>query len=326
MTNDDAGVVIIGRNEGERLIACLASVRAITTSIVYVDSGSTDGSVSAAGRAGIYVILLDSSKPFSAARARNEGFTALKTLKPNVRFVQFIDGDCVLVPGWLDTALSFVEKRPDIAVVCGRRREINPSGSIYNQLFDLEWDTPIGEAAACGGDALVRTQAFETVGGFCSHIIAGEEPELCIRLRERGWKIWRLDADMTRHDAAMTRLGQWWLRSVRSGYGCAEVMRLHRHSPYRLWGRAVPSAILWGGLLPAAILVASLLHPVFLFLIFIYLFQIFRIAIKTTTPPSIAWAYGILTMIAKFAQLQGIAKFYFRYALGRTSKLIEYKR
>ena len=153
-------------------------------------------SVTAARQIGAFVVILDLSKPFTAARARNEGVGALKALRRSVRFVQFVDGDCTLANDWIDKAFTFIAQREDVAVVCGRRRERYPRASIYNLLFDLEWDTPVGEFPACGGDALVRLKAFDAVGGFRPQLIAGEEPELCVRLRERGWKIWRLDAEM----------------------------------------------------------------------------------------------------------------------------------
>ena len=241
----DIGVVAIGRNEGKRLIRCLASVKSTAGQIVYVDSGSSDGSISAAEEVGAFVLALDLTRPFTAARARNEGFAALKELSPDVRFVQFVDGDCVVVDDWLGKARGFIEQQKDVAVVCGRRREQHPTASVYNLLCDLEWDTPIGEALACGGDALVRTEAFEAVGGFRPQLIAGEEPEMCLRMRERGWRIWRLDADMTRHDAAMSRFGQWWARAIRCGYAYAEVSRLHRISPIGIWRRETVRAIFW---------------------------------------------------------------------------------
>jgi GT2 family glycosyltransferase len=326
MVQLDVGVVVIGRNEGERLVACLSSVRAITDHFVYVDSGSTDGSVVFARRIGARVVLLDMSRPFSAARARNEGFAALKTLRPDIRFVQFVDGDCILVGDWIENALKFAEGRTNVAVICGRRRELYPTASIYNRLSDLEWDTPVGEALACGGDALVRADAFEAAGGFCPEIIAGEEPELCIRLREKGWKIWRIDAEMTQHDAAMTRFAQWWLRCVRTGYGCAQVSRLHRHSPFRLWKGAIPSAIFWGGVLPAAIIIGGIVHPLLLWGVLIYPLQACKIAVRKQTSLMISWAYGVFTVLGKFPQSQGIIKFYLRSSLGLASELIEYKR
>ncbi len=325
MIQNDVGVVVIGRNEGERLVACLSSVKAITADVVYVDSGSTDESVTFARQIGVHVVLLDLSRPLSAARARNEGFAALKTLRPDIRFVQFVDGDCILASGWIETALKFANQRTDVAIVCGRRRELHPTASIYNQLFDMEWDTPVGETHACGGDALVRVEALEAAGGFCPTVIAGEEPELCIRLREKGWKIWRIDAEMTQHDAAMTRFGQWWLRSVRTGYGCAQVSRLHRNSPFRLWKGAIPSAIFWGSVLPAFVILGGLVHPLLFWLALIYPLQACKIALRRQTSTMISWAYGVFTVLGKFPQSLGIIKFYLGWSLGLPSRLIEYK-
>jgi len=325
MIPDDIGVVAIGRNEGRRLAECLASVKSITENVVYVDSGSTDGSVALAKRLGAHVVELNLAQPFTAARARNEGFAAIKELWPCTRFVQFVDGDCVLVQGWMHVALAFIEQHKDVAIVCGRRRERHPTASVYNQLLDMEWNTPVGETYACGGDALVRVGAFETVGGFRPWVVAGEEPELCVRLRQLGWKIWRLDAEMTRHDAAMTRLGQWWVRSVRTGYGCAQISRIHRASGLPIWRRAIASAVVWGGLVPAIVGLGALIHPVVLCCAAIYPIQACRIAIRHGINSPGSGLYAIFTVTAKFAQLLGIAKFYWRSWRGQTVQLIEYK-
>jgi len=325
MSLEDIGVVVIGRNEGERLLRCLESVRVITGNTVYVDSGSTDGSVPAARQVGASVVTLDLSHPFTPARARNKGFTALKALRPSIRFVQFVDGDCILRHSWIDRALAFIEQRKDVAIVCGRRRELHPSASVYNRLFDLEWDTPIGEASACGGDALVRVKAFEAVGGFRPQLIAGEEPELCVRLRADGWKIWRLDAEMTEHDAAMTHFSQWWLRNVRSGYGFAEVSRLHRTSTLRIWKRAILSAIFWAGFLPAIFIILCFIHPLFIYGGLIYPLEICWIAIRRGATSGAVWVYAVFTMLGKFAQLRGILRFYWRWWRAEPVQLIEYK-
>jgi GT2 family glycosyltransferase len=325
MIPNDIGVVAIGRNEGQRLLDCLASVKSETGYIVYVDSGSSDGSISAAQQAGAIVVRLDSTQPFTAARARNEGFAALKAVRPDIRFVQFLDGDCTLVRGWLEKALAFIEQRKDTAIVCGRRRERHPTASFYNQLCDFEWDTPIGEALACGGDALVRVESFEAVGGFRPQLIAGEEPELCVRLREEGWKIWRLDAEMTQHDAAMTRFGQWWVRTVRGGHAFAEVSWLHRTSPFGIWRREITRAVLWGGILPATVCLGALIRPVVLWGALIYCLQICRIAISRGPTLSMPWKYALFATLAKVAELQGVLKFWWRQWGRPTVALIEYK-
>jgi GT2 family glycosyltransferase len=322
---DDIGVVAIGRNEGKRLVACLVSLKSDSHNIIYVDSGSSDGSVMAAEQLGVGVVTLDLTRPFTAARARNEGFAALRKISPNVRFVQFIDGDCILVHDWLDKAHSFIENRSDIAIVCGRRRERHPTESLYNRFCDIEWDTPIGETLACGGDALVRAEAFEAVGGFRASLIAGEEPELCLRLRKAGWKIWRLNAEMTRHDAAMTRIGQWWMRAVRCGYAYAEVSRLHKSSQQGIWRRETKRAVFWAGVLPLIICLGTLISPAALGGALAYPLQICRIAIARGVSTSQSWTYALFATVAKFAEFQGIMRFYWREFGRQTASPIEYK-
>jgi GT2 family glycosyltransferase len=326
MSSEDLGVVAIGRNEGDRLVACLTSI--IDTDgpkVVYVDSGSIDGSIAFAEQIGASVVELDLTQPFTAARARNEGFSALRSRRPNLRFIQFIDGDCGLAPGWLAEARAFIEQRNDVAVVFGRRRERHPEASIYNYLCDLEWNTPIGEAVACGGDALVRVEAFQAVGGFRSELIAGEEPELCVRLREKGWKIWRLDAEMTEHDAGMTRFQQFWIRAVRAGYAYANVSWIHRNSAQGIWRRETLRAVFWAGLLPAAIALGTLLHPAALLGLSVYFVQICRIALRDKSPSYRPSVRALLLTLSKFAEFQGILKFLWRKRRHGAATLIEYK-
>src|SRR5262249_3908521 len=147
-------------------------------------------------------IELGSEVPFTAARTRNSGFKILREIAPDVRYVQFVDGDCELIAGWVERAVSFAELHADVGAVCGRRRERYPDRTVYNWLCEREWDQPPGETKACGGDVVMRVDAFEAVRGFRDTLIAGEEPELCVRLRAAGWRVWRLDAEMTIHDAA----------------------------------------------------------------------------------------------------------------------------
>ena len=191
------GIVIIGRNEGERFQNCIRSLQGRADRVVYVDSGSTDNSVSWAKEAGFQVETLPADRPFTAARARNAGYRRLVQQFPDTVFIQFMDGDCQLNAGWLDASLDFLKNHPEVAVAFGRRREQFPDATIYNAMCDLEWNTPIGERQECGGDCLIRRAAFDEAGGYRDDLIAGEEPEMCLRLREKGWRIWRLDAEMT---------------------------------------------------------------------------------------------------------------------------------
>jgi GT2 family glycosyltransferase len=324
------GIVIIGRNEGNRLRLCLAGVHEFATRVVYVDSGSTDGSPAAAREMGVHVVQLETDVPFTAARARNAGARRLTEVAPSVELVQFVDGDCEVEPGWLTRAAEELDARPDVAVVFGRRRERFPEASIYNRLCDLEWNTPIGEATECGGDAMMRLAPFQQVGGYDSNLIAGEEPELCVRLRDKGWKLLRIDAPMTRHDAAMMRFGQWWRRNLRAGHAFAEGSDMHGNQPSRHWVKQARSNWAWGLALPAGALIlaystrgASVAAAIVLYMALglkVYL-------ARRESPRGTGYAalYAAACVVAKVPQSWGQLGFWAGRVVGRRASLIEYK-
>ncbi len=310
------GAVVIGRNEGARLVRCLASLQDQTGRIVYVDSGSDDDSVAAARDAGAQVVLLDTDQPFTAARARNAGLDQLAAGPTPPAFVQFIDGDCELQPGWTDTALAFLLAEPKVAVACGRRRERFPDASVYNRLIDAEWDTPIGEARACGGDSVMRIQAVRDAGGFNAALIAGEEPELCLRLRDAGWKVWRLETEMTLHDADITRFSQWWQRNRRTGHAYAEGAGLHgghniaRRRRALIWGMGVPLAATLGLAVTPWALAILLLWPV----------QVLRLIRR-----GMGRERALFTTLGKIPEAVGVVGYHLRRLRGGQNTLIEYK-
>jgi len=327
--NQRIGVVVIGRNEGQRLRRCLASLIGQASPIVYVDSGSTDGSVEHARSVGVEVIDLDLSRPFTAARARNEGLRRLLQLQPDTAFVQFIDGDCQVSGGWLDIAGLTLEADPKLAAVAGRRREQFADATVYNRLCDIEWNTPVGDAAACGGDALMRVAAVESVSGYDPDVIAAEDDDLCVRMRGKGWKVRRIDADMTLHDAAMTTVHQWWRRAQRSGHAFGQVHDKHRSGPIAHFRREHRSVIVWGGLLP---LIALLLTPVYGLgiglLVLAFGFLSWRVARHMKSRGfggGDAWRYGIHCSLAKVPQFVGLARWKFCRWRSRQPVIIEYK-
>jgi len=214
-------VVVIGRNEGKRLVRCLESVMAMRLEggfeVIYVDSGSSDDSIARARAMGARVLEVASERP-TAALGRNTGLAAVTS-----PFVFFLDGDTILSPEFAAKALARLEAEPQLAVVCGHRRETAPEKSIYNRVLDLDWQFPPGEARYCGGDAIMRTAVLAEVGAFRVDLIAGEEPELCHRIRRAGYHIRHLDLAMTGHDLNITSFRAYWLRCFRAGHGYAEV-------------------------------------------------------------------------------------------------------
>ena len=336
------GIVVIGRNEGDRLKRCIRSlVDQNVEFIIYVDSGSTDDSVAFSLSQGVIVEELDSSVPFTMARGRNIGFARLISLWPNIPYIQFVDGDCEVDLNWISHGISFLNSHPQVVSICGFRSERNPDASLYNRLIDLEWQGPIGKILACGGDALYRTQEFKNSGGFNPTMIAGEEPELCVRLRRAGGLIWRLDLPMTRHDADMHRFAQWWKRSVRCGHAYAEGFALHGVYPEHHKRKPLFSSLLYGLVLPVitvSLAIAGVITTsstlfflsatcgmltMFAFARAGYASYRYRRSLNNSMQESLL--YAVFTMLAKFPESQGALLYVRNRILGRVSTLIEYQ-
>lgn len=317
------GVVVIGRNEGQRLEGALRSVLSLGVPFVYVDSRSTDRSVKVARELGADVLVLDDSRRINASRARNEGFEALLARFPAIEFVQFLDGDSVLAPGWLAVATEVLDANPEAAFVCGRLRELGRSDNLFRRLCDMEWHCEPGEHGDCGGIGMIRVSAFRGVGGFDESLIAGADPALYARLRGLGWNVVTVAEAMGTHDSGMESLRQWWTRSVKGGYA-------YGHA--RLWGgwrRERLSAVAWGAVLPAGVLLTSaLVGPYALWLLLAYPAQAVRIWIgpaKRAFSPLDRWLYAWSCVALKFPQALGVATFEWRRLRRTHGRLIQYK-
>ena len=321
-----AGAVVIGRNEGDRLKRCIQSLQHQVDLLVYVDSGSTDGSAEWVREQGIPVVSLDLAVPFTAARARNEGFDYLMQETEMMEYVFFVDGDCEVCPDWLEQAMAFLDENSQVGVVCGRRRERYPEATIYNRLCDDEWNTPIGEARACGGDSVMRVRAFNLVSGFRPDVIAGEEPELCFRLRKQGWQVWRIDHDMTLHDAALEKFPQWWKRMERGGYAYVLGALLHGRSAEKFRIRESARILFWGGGLPIFGLIASFVSPIAWLCLLAYPVLWIKILLSCSVKP-IKWRAlsSAFLVMAKFPEFVGGSRCLFDKLTQKKAKIIEYK-
>jgi len=333
MTPDSAhnlAIVAIGRNEGERLKSCLRAATIGAKTVVYVDSGSTDGSAAFARSMRCAVVELNPDLPFSAARARNEGFALAMTIDPGVEAVQFLDGDCTLVESWQNQGRAALATRPDVGIVCGHVREIHPEASIYNRLFDLEWRQPPGEIDACGGIFMVRPGVFMALGGFRPEVIAAEDNEFCVRVRRSGQKILLLDTGMVWHDAAMKRFSEWWRRTRRTGHAYAQVAALHGDSEERYFVSDCRRVWIWGLLIPATALGLALVTRGWsLLLLAAYPLQFAWIVLKGRKrgwSAGDAMIYAYFTVISKFPAVEGMIAFYSRRLRGKAPTIMEHKK
>jgi cellulose synthase/poly-beta-1,6-N-acetylglucosamine synthase-like glycosyltransferase len=329
---DLVSVVVIGRNEGERLRRCLQSVFAMThpgftLQVVYVDSGSTDGSIALAEAEGAQAIALTPERP-SAALGRNAGWQAARG-----SIILFLDGDTVLHPDFVAASLPEFSD-PALAAVWGHRRELHPEQSIFNRTLDLDWIYAPGVTPYCGGDALFRRSVLAQTDGFDPTLIAGEEPELCRRIVALGFYILHVDRPMTMHDLAITRWSQYWKRNTRAGHAFAEVSERFRNAEQPFWsGEATRNrnrclALVLG--LLTAIASSILLRSLLLFAIYcaVFLFLSIRSASKAawkTKDWGTLMMYGVHSHIQQIPIYFGQLQYKWSRRRGKRRLLVEYK-
>jgi GT2 family glycosyltransferase len=323
--------VVIGRNEGKRLEPSLRSVQAAKIPVVYVDSGSTDGSLARAQAFGVSVLSLDPGRPFSAARARNEGLAQAMRLFPTATYAMFLDADCVLEPTFVWEALKTFRRDPECAVVTGHLSERSPDASVYHRLCAIEWRSPAGRIdnfAALGGIMAVRAAAVREVGGFNEDVIAGEDSELGVRLWLAGHSVIKIDRDMAVHDAGMTRFSEWWKRSVRAGHALAQRYALNGRTSLKDCRRELISAVLWGFFVPAVTI--ALLAPtrgLSLLLLGGYAllaWRIYRHYVRSGVSGADAALAARFMIVSKFANFIGVLRFCVNWLRG-SFRIIEYK-
>lgn len=325
-------IVVIGRNEGERLVRCLESVILMrplmaATELIYVDSASSDDSLERAAAFKAKVLSLQSVLPCAAA-ARNAGW-----LSARAPIVLFLDGDTILDRDFVADSIGEFDN-PRVAVLFGNRRELNPKGSLFNRVTDLDWISPAGPAEFCGGDALIRREILESVGGYDERLIAGEEPDLCRRIRAVEYLILHVDRPMTLHDLAMTRFSQYWRRGLRSGYAYAEISARFRDTKLPLWSREAHRNRLQGSAMLAVVVGAPILaiatgSPIPLVAAIAVVG-----ALATRTALRYRWKtanlttlllYGLHSHLGHIPILFGQLKYFINRFVGKRAELIEYQ-
>ena len=322
---------MIGRNEGELLRLSLASVALAELPVVYVDSGSSDGSPDLAREAGAATVELSADRSFSAARGRNEGVEEVLRRWPRTEYVQFLDGDCALDPGFPPAALETLDHNTDCAVVTGHLSERHPEDSVYNRLCAIEWRSPAGPIEnmnGLGGIIMTRISAFRAIGGFNEQAIAGEEPDLGVRLGLAGYSIIKIDYPMATHDAQISHFGQWWIRAVRGGHALAHRYARHGRTRFRDGRREIRSVLFWGCALP--MLVLLLLWPtrgLSLLLLGGYGmlgWRVYRQYLRSGLTTSEAWLAARFIIYGKFAEFIGVVRYCINRVRGRYV-IIEYR-
>lgn len=324
--------MVIGRNEAKRLSVCLKSFQGLNCPVIYVDSGSTDSSVTIANSMPHMVWQLDTMQPFSAARARNEGLNQLISTYPQLQYIQFIDGDCEVSAQWVKSGQEALQQDEKIAIVFGHLHEAYPDKSVYNQLCALEWQSAAGDLTnfgAIGGIFMMRVDVFKFLNGFNAKVIAGEDSELGIRVGLAGYKITKLDASMATHDANILSFNQWWTRAVRAGHAVGQRAFLNGDSKMQDCVKERKSTFFWGIILPLLALLLLIPTKGFSLLILLCAFtylgtRIYQYRRKIGNAHELAFLYTKFTVLGKLANGFGLIKFYIN-KFKKNYQIIEYK-
>lgn len=318
-----AGIVVIGRNEGMRLVESLTAAKEFGCPIIYVDSRSSDGSVNRVNEMNINVLILDQDKPINASRARNEGYKYLLENNPDLEFIHFIDGDTVFDPMWNNIAIDILSINPSLAVICCVLKEKNRHCSIFARLLEIEWRLMTKCNGKCGGNATIRVSALLSVGGYDEDLIAGADPDLYRRISNKGFHLKVVNKELAEHDARMLKLSQWWTRGVKSGFGYSDII-----NRYNFTG-GMRSAIIWGGIIPFIFILSSVNYGFLGWVVLLlYPMQATRIYFSkeiSCLDKGDKYFYCCNILLSKFPQLYGAFKYLMFKTLKVNKKAIQYK-
>lgn len=194
-------VVIIGRNEEQFIAKSVSSALAIKTKlpnmeVIFVDSASTDRSVAIAQEYPIKILGLRPNWPLCVAAGRYTGF-----LHSTGEFILFLDGDAEVETDWMLRALAFMDAHPNYGAIAGvldeeyiTRDDVRVGGT--QNVFRQDISKEQVDCKALGGIAMYRRAALDKAGTVNPHLPTGEDDELCMRIRNCGYKLARIRGRM----------------------------------------------------------------------------------------------------------------------------------
>ena len=166
-------VIVIGKNEGERLEACLTSaqraLRMLSYELIYVDSHSTDDSLAIARAHGARCFLPEETDT-TAGLGRYIG-----TQAAHGEYLLFLDGDMQLQQGFVERAMLRVAAG-GCDGVCGIRTDhYMKDGKVVSVCENYFGCTQERVAPEFGGAIFLTAQALERCGGWATDTVACEE-------------------------------------------------------------------------------------------------------------------------------------------------------
>jgi glycosyltransferase involved in cell wall biosynthesis len=221
-------IIIKALNEEKRIVdavqSALAAVQPMGGEVVLADSCSTDRTVALASAYPIRIVQLANAAERCCGVGPQLGYQ-----HSGGEYVYILDGDMKMLPGFLPQAIAYMDTHPCVAGVGGRVVEMNSTSLEY--LARVERGMAHMQAGAVdrldmGG--LYRRVAIEQAGYFSDrNLHSYEEFDLAVRLRAKGWTLWRIDQDAVQHHGHDAPPYQLLMRRWRSRYinGLGELLR-----------------------------------------------------------------------------------------------------
>jgi len=212
---NELAVVLISKNQAWNMSRLIESVLEETSwigskEILLVDSASTDETIKVAKKHSIKIIHLLPNQHLAPAVGRYIG-----EKHSNSKFILFLDGDMELFPGWLKKGCEFLKNRPEVAVVTGKRIDLPTTEKHKNDsVINSDTHGDATEISYSGGAAMYRRSVLNDVGTFNPYLFSDEEPDLCIRIRNAGYKILQLQLPIVYHytdpvDSLISKTKRW---------------------------------------------------------------------------------------------------------------------
>ncbi|UCD05132.1 MAG: glycosyltransferase [candidate division WOR-3 bacterium] len=323
-------VVIIGKDEEKNLANCIRSVRDIEypaerVEIIYVDNGSHDRSVAIARQQNINTVEERGQYP-SPGLARNRGIREAK-----YDIIHFIDGDMTMDSGYLGKAVRFLDV-DKIGCVIGDVQELGSESSFLSRVLNYPWASrKTGFVEAPGGGGTFRKSVLEAVEGYNPYVLKGQETEIGYRIREEGYRIYKIDHLMAMHDYGINRLDDLVKRSYRMGSSYGMIMTMPQVGSYADLTRRARSLFVQGMLLTVVIAMLIITGRLFLLLavpLVICLYVLLRHWREIVSARDArAYAYYLLMQFNKPVVLCGFVacllrrctSFFSRFLLGRAA-------
>ncbi|WP_051294993.1 glycosyltransferase family 2 protein [Maridesulfovibrio bastinii] len=201
--------------------------------ILFIDNGSSDGSVQAVRDEFPDVEVLENGENLYFAAGNNRGIEY--AIKNAADYIFILNNDTKIVPSCITQLVSFMESSPQTAacqpllcfmddhdIIASTGCRIAGSGKAWDAMCGMPaedaGENPFPMPGVTGGAMFVRTNVISTVGMFDENFgMYFEDVDLSLRMRKHGFELFCIPSARVYHEvSASTKLSKKW----RIGYFC----------------------------------------------------------------------------------------------------------